>query len=369
MADKKISELTSINGADVEDTNDTIAIVDSSAGQTKKITRGELFKTNTDADINGLTVGRGAGDVSTNSAVGSGALDSNTTGASNTASGRDALYSNTTGASNTAHGYQALQSNTTGGFNTATGFEALKNNTTGTKNTSVGQWAGFVNTTGSRNTTIGYQADAISPTADNQIAIRAGATKWYSSAGTPEGAVTAGVGSMYTDNTGGAGTTLYVKESGTGNTGWVAQPPAASVAVYVDATGGASADSTSDVTVPTTTAEIEDSTNYSNTSGVVTVTNAGTYVIKGNVNVMGTTSSYRWTGELSIVKGGSTVLGKIQGGYLRAQAGSDETYVNIDKMVVLAAGDTIELKSKRISSVSGDGTFVADMSTLQLHKL
>lgn len=43
MADKKISELPSITGADVDDTNDTIAIVDSSTNTTKKITRSELF--------------------------------------------------------------------------------------------------------------------------------------------------------------------------------------------------------------------------------------------------------------------------------------------------------------------------------------
>jgi hypothetical protein len=41
--------------------------------------------------------------------------------------------------------------------------------------------------------------------------------------GSPEGAVTAPVGSMYTRADGGAGTTLYIKESGTGNTGWVAK--------------------------------------------------------------------------------------------------------------------------------------------------
>ena len=40
--------------------------------------------------------------------------------------------------------------------------------------------------------------------------------------GTPEGAVTAGVGSIYRRLNGGTGTTLYVKETGTGNTGWVA---------------------------------------------------------------------------------------------------------------------------------------------------
>ena len=37
------------------------------------------------------------------------------------------------------------------------------------------------------------------------------------------GVVGAVVGSMYTRKDGGAGTTLYVKESGTGNTGWVAK--------------------------------------------------------------------------------------------------------------------------------------------------
>lgn len=46
---------------------------------------------------------------------------------------------------------------------------------------------------------------------------------WRCGAGTPEGAVTAPVGSLFTRTDGGAGTTLYVKESGAGNTGWVAK--------------------------------------------------------------------------------------------------------------------------------------------------
>lgn len=41
--------------------------------------------------------------------------------------------------------------------------------------------------------------------------------------GSPEGVVTAPVGSLWLRANGGAGTTLYVKESGTGNTGWVAK--------------------------------------------------------------------------------------------------------------------------------------------------
>ena len=40
-------------------------------------------------------------------------------------------------------------------------------------------------------------------------------------AGTPEGAVVANVGSIYMRTDGGAGTSMYVKESGASNTGWV----------------------------------------------------------------------------------------------------------------------------------------------------
>jgi hypothetical protein len=46
---------------------------------------------------------------------------------------------------------------------------------------------------------------------------------WLTGANSPEGVVTADVGSIYTRTNGGAGTTLYIKESGTGNTGWVAK--------------------------------------------------------------------------------------------------------------------------------------------------
>jgi hypothetical protein len=41
--------------------------------------------------------------------------------------------------------------------------------------------------------------------------------------GSPEGVVTAPVGAFYSRTDGGAGTSLYVKESGTGNTGWIAK--------------------------------------------------------------------------------------------------------------------------------------------------
>lgn len=42
-----------------------------------------------------------------------------------------------------------------------------------------------------------------------------------SGSGTPEAVMTAPVGSTYQNYGGGAGTSLYVKQTGTGNTGWV----------------------------------------------------------------------------------------------------------------------------------------------------
>jgi hypothetical protein len=45
----------------------------------------------------------------------------------------------------------------------------------------------------------------------------------YTGTGTPESSQTADVGSIFLRRDGGASTTLYVKESGTGNTGWVAK--------------------------------------------------------------------------------------------------------------------------------------------------
>jgi len=52
-------------------------------------------------------------------------------------------------------------------------------------------------------------------------AIGVGGVLIRSGAGSPEGALTANIGSLYLRTDGDAGTTLYIKESGTGSTGWV----------------------------------------------------------------------------------------------------------------------------------------------------
>ena len=108
--------------------------------------------------IEGLTVGRGAGAVSTNTAVGASALAANTTGNLNTVVGYFALDANTTGASNSACGYTAMGDNTTGSSSVSVGVQSLASNTTGSSNTAVGYQALILNTTASQNTAVGYQS-------------------------------------------------------------------------------------------------------------------------------------------------------------------------------------------------------------------
>lgn len=111
-----------------------------------------------DGVINGVNVGRGAGDSATNTAVGDNALDSNTLGESNTAVGSNALTANTTGVYNTAVGDNALAGNTDGADNTGIGKSALLSNTTGSSNTSVGSGSLGLNISGSNNTAVGKSA-------------------------------------------------------------------------------------------------------------------------------------------------------------------------------------------------------------------
>lgn len=56
-----------------------------------------------------------------------------------------------------------------------------------------------------------------------KVFVGTGATFWTSGAGSPEGVLVGPIGSLYTRIDGGAGTTLYVKETGSDATGWVAK--------------------------------------------------------------------------------------------------------------------------------------------------
>jgi hypothetical protein len=109
--------------------------------------------------------------ILSNTGIGSGALQSNTTGAFNTATGSNALQLNTTGSSNTAFGSFALNFNTTGIGNTAMGPQNLQVNTTGNGNTAIGNQVLQSNTIGSNNTGLGFQALQFNTTGGSSTAI------------------------------------------------------------------------------------------------------------------------------------------------------------------------------------------------------
>ena len=106
-----------------------------------------------------------------NTALGTGALQLNTTGTTNTAAGAYALPHNTVGSSNTAVGINALFSNTEGYGNNAVGVGALGSNTTGYSNTAMGVGALQKSTTGYTNTALGSIALGALTTGDNNTAL------------------------------------------------------------------------------------------------------------------------------------------------------------------------------------------------------
>ncbi len=111
--------------------------------------------------ILGLVIAMGCSGTAlaqTNTAFGTGALVSNTTGFANSAFGYQALHLNDIGGTNTATGYEALFRNTSGGNNTATGESALEFNSTGGGNTANGTSALDSNTTGDYNSAFGASA-------------------------------------------------------------------------------------------------------------------------------------------------------------------------------------------------------------------
>jgi hypothetical protein len=55
------------------------------------------------------------------------------------------------------------------------------------------------------------------------VLLGSGVCQILTGSGTPESVVTAPIGSLFLRSDGGASTTLYVKESGAGNTGWIAK--------------------------------------------------------------------------------------------------------------------------------------------------
>ncbi len=124
--------------------------------------------------INNTAVGANAllktTDGGYNAAFGSRALENNIHGAFNMAVGTQALFNNTADA-NMAVGFRVLFNNTIGNNLTGIGTGALFKNTTGNNNTGIGSGALNQNTAGASNTAIGRQALLSNTLGSNNVAV------------------------------------------------------------------------------------------------------------------------------------------------------------------------------------------------------
>ena len=193
---------------------------DGGAGPTERLRISNTGAGTASADwtFYGVRVGRGAGAVSTNTAVGASALAANTSGLQNTGIGANALVLNTSGNYSVAVGFDALAANTTGANNTAVGRRALYSNTTASNNLAFGFNALFSNTTGANNTAIGADALTSSGTASNNTAV--------------------GYQSMYSNTTGGSNT-AFGRNSMRANTTASDNTAIGDAALYSNTTGTA----------------------------------------------------------------------------------------------------------------------------------
>lgn len=192
--------------------------------------------------VNGISVGRGAGAVASNTAVGASALAANTTGGNSTAVGYQSLYSQVGGSNlnNTTAGYQAGYSITSGTNNTAVGYIAGKAITTGNYNVSVGRLSmdNSAGVTGDENTAIGNGTMRVLTSGANNTGVGSGA---LASNTTASYNTAVGYTALYSNTTGQntafGSEALYTNTTGLSNTAIGGGTTAISAALALNTTG------------------------------------------------------------------------------------------------------------------------------------
>ena len=136
--------------------------------------------------------------------------------------------------------FQFPVNNVVNSFNLVQSNATIKPQVTGSTqpgwrlNNSQGNWLDISNGAATSSATEYFRADDVAGNAliksgtvgtqfyGTQLSIgNQNAVSIYIGSGTPEAVVVANIGSLFMRTDGGAGTSLYVKQSGTGNTGWV----------------------------------------------------------------------------------------------------------------------------------------------------
>ena len=302
-----------------------------------------------DAKINGMTVGRGAGLITSNTAIGSDAFASNTIGVRNTAIGDSALFNNGNGAVNYAEGWvntavgasalklnsigygnvalgsNAMEKSQTGILNTATGYYALSNNTIGSRNVAMGNAALYLNSEGILNTALGSAAMWSNTTGTGNVAV--GNRTLYSTS-TVSDLVAVGNQSLYSNTSGQYNTavgskSLYSNQTGGGNVA------IGDNAMYLNFDGGGNV-------------VVGHEAGYSNTSGGsnVAVGNAAlNYNSSGSFNcALGEASLFNTTGDWNTAVGHQALMGNTTGTNNTALGrNADVAAINLNNATVIGA--------------------------------
>jgi hypothetical protein len=176
----------------------------------------------------------------------------------------------------------------------------------------------------------------------NVIGGQHGAVAIYRTEGTPESAIAAPIGSLALQSTGGAGTTLYVKESGTSTTGWVASGAArdrGSCYVSTPASTTLAAATAAKASGTTTAGTLGNFTMPADNRLTYTGTATRDFLVSASISAAkaaGTTSLV----ELHIAKNGTVVTGA----NVRLQvAATDEFQMSLVWPVSLATNDYVEI--------------------------
>lgn len=164
---------------------------------------------------------------------------------------------------------------------------------------------------------------------------------------TPEGAITAPVGSLRLRSDGAAGTSLYVKESGTGNTGWTA------VSSFTPAYGSMTRDA--DLDNLTTDGTFYDVADWDGTSGVAavgvtedkaagtwTIVTTGVYRVSGMATI-GVYSDQSNNVTMQVVADGTMIPGMV-GSFGPDSAADVIGNWSFDKLVSLTAGQVVKVQ-------------------------
>ena len=153
------SGTTSINNTLEVDNNTTLGTLVSNTHTINGVANFDLA----DIQIRGndavpIFVGRGGGEVSSNTRVGYATLGANQSGSQNTGMGYEVLVTNVAGAANTGFGYRALRDNDGGNNNIAIGKDACLLNDSGSANVAIGVSALQNNPSSNYNVCLGHYA-------------------------------------------------------------------------------------------------------------------------------------------------------------------------------------------------------------------